>query len=73
VPVWLDPSGRVQIPPPSPAAVRGRVLAAAGMALASLALLLGTVAVAVWGALTRRRLASWDTAWLAESQSGHPG
>jgi hypothetical protein len=73
VPVWLDPSGRVQIPPPSPGAVRGRVLAAAGMALASLALLLATVAVAVWGALTRRRLASWDTAWLAESQYGHPG
>ena len=42
VPVWLDPSGRVQIPPPSPGAVRGRVLAAAGMALASLALLLAT-------------------------------
>jgi len=49
------------------------VLAAAGMALASLALLLATVVMAVWGALTRRRLASWDAAWLAESQSGHPG
>jgi len=73
VPVWLDPSGRVQFPPPSPGAVRGRVLAAAGMALASLALLLATVVMAVWGALTRRRLASWDAAWLAESQSGHPG
>ena len=35
--------------------------------------LLATVAVAVWGALTRRRLASWDTAWLAENQYGHPG
>jgi len=73
VPVWLDPSGRVQFPPPSPGAVRGRVLAAAGVALASLALLLATVVMAVWGALTRRRLASWDAAWLAESQSGHPG
>ena len=73
VPVWLDPSGRVQIPPPSPGEVRYQVLAAAGMALASLALLLATVAMAVWGALTRRRLASWDTAWLAESQYGHPG
>jgi hypothetical protein len=73
VPVWLDPSGRVQLPPPSPGAVRNRVLAAAAMALASLALLLATVAVAVWGALTRRRLASWDTAWLAENQYGHPG
>jgi hypothetical protein len=67
VPVWLDPSGRVQNPPLSAGAVRNRVLAAAGMALASLALMLATVAVAVWGALTRRRLASWDTAWLAES------
>jgi hypothetical protein len=43
------------------------------MALASLALLLATVAVAVWGALTRRRLASWDTAWLAESHHGQRG
>jgi hypothetical protein len=43
------------------------------MALASLALLLATVVMAVWGALTRRRLASWDAAWLGESQSGHPG
>jgi hypothetical protein len=73
VPVWLDPSGQVRIPPLSAGAVRDRVLAAAAMALASLALLLATVAVAVWGALTRRRLASWDTAWLAESQYGHPG
>jgi len=73
VPVWLDPSGRVQNPPLSAGAVRNRVLAAAVMALASLALLLATVAVAVWGALTRRRLASWDTAWLAESQHGHHG
>jgi hypothetical protein len=73
VPVWLDPSGRVQVPPLPAGAVRGRVLAAAGMALASLALLLATVAVAAWGALNRRRLASWDTAWLAESHHGHPG
>lgn len=73
VPVWLDPSGRVQNPPLSAGAVRNRVVAAAVMALASLALLLATVAVAVWGALTRRRLASWDTAWLAESQHGHHG
>jgi len=73
VPVWLNPSGQVQIPPLSPGEVRNRVLAAASMALASLALLLATVAMAVWGALTRRRLASWDTAWLAESQYGHPG
>lgn len=70
VPVWLDPSGQVQTPPLSPGAVGDRVLVAAGMALASLALLLATVAVAVWGALTRRRLASWDTAWLAESHHG---
>jgi len=73
VPVWLDPSGRVQNPPLLAGAVRNRVVAAAVMALASLALLLATVAVAVWGALTRRRLASWDTAWLAESQHGHHG
>ena len=73
VPVWLDPSGRVQNPPLSAGTVRNRVVAAAVMALASLALLLATVAVAVWGALTRRRLASWDTAWLAESQHGHHG
>src|SRR5689334_16276328 len=73
VPVWLDSSGRVQNPPLLAGAVRNRVLAAAVMALASLALLLATVAVAVWGALTRRRLASWDTAWLAESQHGHHG
>jgi len=73
VPVWLDSSGRVQNPPLLAGAVRNRVVAAAVMALASLALLLATVAVAVWGALTRRRLASWDTAWLAESQHGHHG
>jgi hypothetical protein len=73
VPVWLDPSGQARIPPLAPGAVRDRVLAAAAMALASLALLLATVAMAVWGALTRRRLASWDTAWRAESHHGQHG
>jgi hypothetical protein len=71
VTVWLDPAGRPRTPPLSPAAIRGRVLAAVSMALTSLALLLATVAIAAWGALTRRRLASWDTAWLTESQQGH--
>lgn len=73
VPVWLDPSGQVRIPPLPPGAVRDRVLAAAAMALASLALLVATVAIAAWGALTRRRLDSWDIAWRAESHHGQHG
>jgi hypothetical protein len=66
VPVWLDAAGHVRLPPLSNAGVRNRVLADVGFTLAGLALLLTVAAVATWRVLHRRRLASWEDAWLAE-------
>ncbi len=65
VPVWLDSAGKVQLPPLTAGQVRGRVVAAASAALIALAVLLGCVVLLIWRLLDRRRLSSWETAWLS--------
>ncbi len=65
VPVWLNRSGVVQIPPLTPGQLADRVAVAALVALTGLAALLGALAGAARWLLDRRQLAAWDAAWLA--------
>jgi hypothetical protein len=65
VPVWLDRAGTVQAPPLTPAQLGDRAVTAALIALAILAMVLAGVACLGKRALDKRRLASWETAWLA--------
>jgi hypothetical protein len=65
VSVWLDRAGHVQAPPLTPGAARDRVLAGMLAALAALAVLFTVMALVTRWVLDRRRLARWETAWLA--------
>ncbi len=65
VPVWLDRAGKVQEPPLTAAQLGDRAVATTWIALAILAMLLAGLAWLGKRALDKRRLASWETAWLA--------
>ena len=65
VAVWLDQSGRVRTPPLTAAQLGQRVLTATVFALSGLVVLLASVTWLFKRALDRRRLAAWETAWLA--------
>jgi len=65
VQVWLDRAGNVELPPLTAGQVRGRIIAAALVALVGLAVILGCMLVLIRRLLDRRRLAGWETAWLA--------
>lgn len=64
VPVWLNRAGQVQAPLTA-GQVTDLVTLAALIVLAALAVLLGGVALLGRYLLDRRRLAGWETAWLA--------
>ncbi len=72
VPVWLDQAGKPRLPL-SAGAASDRVITASAMAVAALALLLATIAVIGHRVLNRRRLASWEAAWMSVGPqwSGH--
>jgi hypothetical protein len=63
--IWLDRAGNVRVPPLTPPQVGSRVLAASFIALAVLAVMLAGLAWLARWALDRRRLAGWETDWLA--------
>jgi hypothetical protein len=63
--VWLDRSGRVRTPALTMAQLRGRFVTASWISLASLAVLLAGLVSLARRALNKRRLAGWETAWLA--------
>jgi len=65
VTVWLDSAGKVHLPPLTAAQDRGRVRHAMLLAVAGLAVVLAGLALLGWRILNRRRLAAWETAWLA--------
>jgi hypothetical protein len=65
VPVWLNRGGTVQTPPLSAGQVRDRVTLAAAVGLTALAVLLAGLSWLGRRLLNRRRLAGWETAWLA--------
>lgn len=64
VPVWLDRAGNVRLPAMTPAQTERRVIGAASMALAAVAVLLAGLAVVTRRVLDRKRLAAWEAAWL---------
>ena len=63
--VWLDSAGKVHLPPLTAAQDRSRVRHAMLLAVAGLAVVLAGLALLGWRILNRRRLAAWETAWLA--------
>lgn len=63
VPVWLDRAGKVRVPALTVAQAGDRVVVAASMALAALAVLLAGLALVGRRILDRRRLAGWEAAW----------
>jgi hypothetical protein len=65
VPVWLDRAGNPRLPPLTADQARGRVIDMASVAIAALAVLLAGMALFGRWVLDRRRLASWETAWLS--------
>lgn len=63
--VWLDRAGHVQTPAMTSAQLSGTTGTGILLALAALAAVIAVAArLAKWG-LDRRRIASWETAWLA--------
>jgi hypothetical protein len=72
--VWLNRAGKVQLPTLTAAQAEGRIVSDTLISMAALAVLL---AILVWQArraLDRRRLASWEIAWLAvEPRWTHQG
>ncbi len=65
VTVWLDPSGKVHMPPLTASEASDRVVVARVIALAALAVLLAIMIVIARRLLDRRRLASWEHAWYS--------
>jgi hypothetical protein len=63
--IWLDRTANVRVPPLTPPQVGNRVLAMTFIALAVLAVVLAGLGWLARWALDRRRLAGWETAWLA--------
>jgi hypothetical protein len=62
--VWLDQDGNPRLPLTA-AAAGNRVITASALAVAALALLLASMAIAARVVLNRRRLASWEAAWMS--------
>ena len=69
VTVWLDRTGKVHMPPLTPGEKGSRVLEARAGGLFVLALSLAIMLALVRRLLDRRRLARWESAWLAVGPS----
>jgi hypothetical protein len=65
VKVWLNRTGSLEVPPLSAAQAGDRILADTVVALAAFAVLLAGGTWALRRMLDRRRLAGWETEWLA--------
>ena len=63
--VWLDRAGHVQVPPMNPPELGGAIGTGILLALAALAVVVAVVTRLARWALDRKRIASWETAWLA--------
>jgi ABC-type Na+ efflux pump permease subunit len=64
VTVWLDQAGNPRLPL-SAAVASDRVITASALAVGALALLLASMAIIAHRVLSRRRFASWETAWMS--------
>jgi hypothetical protein len=65
VQVWVTPTGELRHQPLTSADLRDRIALAVLVAIAGVGALELLIAVAVRGAMRRRRLASWENAWRA--------
>ena len=63
--VWLDRAGHVQVPPMNTPELGGTIGTGILLALAALAVVVAVVTRLARWALDRKRIASWETAWLA--------
>jgi hypothetical protein len=63
--VWLDSRGHVRVPPLSPARLADKVHTAMLISGAALAVVMGILTLLARRFLDRRRLADWETGWLA--------
>jgi hypothetical protein len=67
--VWLDSHGHVHVPPLTPAQLGQTVDAAMLISLAGLAVVVSILTLLARWILDRRRLARWETGWLAVGPS----
>jgi len=65
VTVWLDPAGKVHMPPLTASQARDRVAVGRVIALAALAVVLAIMVILARRILDRRRLSGWEHAWLS--------
>jgi len=63
--VWLDSAGHVQVPAMSRPELVGAIGTGILLALTALALLIGLAALIARWVLDRKRMASWENAWLS--------
>jgi hypothetical protein len=70
--VWANQAGQLTDPPLQHSQVTGRADLARGVAIAGLAVTLIVAGLAGCGVLNRRRLAAWDTDWLATEPRWSP-
>ena len=63
--VWLDRAGHVQVPPMNRPELRGALGTGILLALAALAVVVAVATRLFRWLLDRKRMASWETAWLA--------
>jgi hypothetical protein len=70
--IWVDRAGRLTGPPLSRDQVTGRVQLAVGVAVGGLAVLLIMAAWLARRGIDRRRMAAWDTDWMANGPRWSP-
>jgi hypothetical protein len=70
--VWVNQAGQLTDPPLEHSQVTGRANLACGLAIAVLAVTLIVAGLAGRWVLNRRRLAAWDTDWLATEPRWSP-
>jgi uncharacterized membrane protein len=63
--VWLDRAGHVQVPPMNPPELGGAIGTGILLALAALAIVVAVATRLARWVLDRKRIESWETAWLA--------
>jgi hypothetical protein len=71
--VWVNQAGQLTDPPLAPSQVAGRADMARMLAVAALAVILTAFGLAAHWALNRRRLARWETEWMAAGSRWSPG
>jgi hypothetical protein len=70
--IWVDQTGRLTNPPLSGDQMTGRAQLAAGVAVGTLAAVLGMAGWLVRRSLDHRRLSGWDAEWLANGPRWSP-